>query len=112
MKSVDKQGIDMAKKIDEEQVRRVALLSRLELSDEEIAQFSGQLSDIVEYIEKLNELNTDNVEPLAHCLPVHNVLREDKPRPSLSNDQALANAPDREDEYFKVPKILDDSSGA
>ena len=64
-----------------QQVRRVALLSRLELSDEEVAQFSTQLSDIVEYIEKLNELNTDNVQPLAHCLPVHNVLREDAPAP-------------------------------
>ena len=102
----------MANKINEQQVRRVALLSRLELSDEEVAQFSGQLSNIVEYIEKLNELDTDNVEPLAHCLPVHNVLREDTPRPSLTNDQALANAPEREDEYFKVPKILDDNSGA
>ena len=102
----------MAVKIDEEQVRRVALLSRLELSDEEVAQFSVQLSDIVEYIEKLNELNTDNVQPLAHCLPVHNVLREDVPRPSLTNDQALANAPQRQDEYFKVPKILDDNSNA
>ncbi|MDH4202841.1 MAG: Asp-tRNA(Asn)/Glu-tRNA(Gln) amidotransferase subunit GatC [Phycisphaerae bacterium] len=102
----------MATKIDEAQVRRVALLGRLELSDEEVTQFSGQLSAIVEYIEKLNELHTDGVEPLAHCLPVHNVLREDVPRPSLSNEAALANAPEREDEYFKVPKILDDNSGA
>ena len=99
-------------KIDEAQVRRVALLSRLELSDQEVSQFSTQLSAIFEYIEKLNELDTDNVEPLAHCLPVHNIFREDVPRPSLSNDAALANAPEREDEYFKVPKILDDSSGA
>lgn len=102
----------MATKIDETQVRRVALLSRLELSDEEVTQFSGQLSAIVEYIEKLNELDTEHVEPLAHCLPVHNILREDVPRPSLSNEAALANAPEREDEYFKVPKILDDNSGA
>ncbi|MHC4386711.1 MAG: Asp-tRNA(Asn)/Glu-tRNA(Gln) amidotransferase subunit GatC [Planctomycetota bacterium] len=102
----------MATKIDEAQVRRVALLSRLELSDAEVTQFSTQLSAIVEYIEKLNELDTDNVEPLAHCLPVHNVFREDVPRPSLSNDAALANAPEREDEYFKVPKILDDNSDA
>ena len=99
-------------KIDEAQVRRVALLSRLELSDQEVSQFSTQLSAIFEYIEKLNELDTDTVEPLAHCLPIHNVLRDDVPRPSLSNDEALANAPDREDEYFKVPKILDDNSGA
>ncbi len=102
----------MTTKIDEAQVRRVALLGRLELSDEEVAQFSGQLSDIVTYIEKLNELDTDNVEPLAHCLPVHNVLREDVPKPSLTNDQALANAPARENEYFKMPKVLGDNSGA
>ena len=102
----------MSTKIDETQVRRVALLSRLELSDQEVSQFSTQLSAIVEYIEKLNELDTDNVEPLAHCLPVHNVFRVDLPQPSLSNDAALANAPDREVEYFKVPKILDDNSGA
>jgi len=102
----------MSNKIDETQVRRVALLGRLELSDGEVSQFSTQLSAIFEYIEKLNELDTDNVEPLAHCLPVHNVFREDVPRPSLSNDDALANAPEREDEYFKVPKILDDNSGA
>ncbi|MHC5115910.1 MAG: Asp-tRNA(Asn)/Glu-tRNA(Gln) amidotransferase subunit GatC [Planctomycetota bacterium] len=79
-------------KIDEAQVRRVALLSRLELSDQEVSQFSTQLSAIFEYIEKLNELDTDTVEPLAHCLPIHNVLRDDVPRPSLSNDEALANA--------------------
>ncbi|MHC4551412.1 MAG: Asp-tRNA(Asn)/Glu-tRNA(Gln) amidotransferase subunit GatC [Planctomycetota bacterium] len=102
----------MATKIDEAQVRRVALLSRLELSDEEVTQFSGQLSDIVTYIEKLNELDTNNVEPLAHCLPVHNVLRDDVPAPSLTNDQALANAPGRADEYFKMPKVLGDNSGA
>lgn len=101
----------MARKIDEAQVRRVAVLGRLELGDKEVAQFSGQLSAIVEYIEKLNELNTDGVEPLAHCLPVHNVLREDTPEPSLTNEQALANAPDREGEFFKVPKILDEQSG-
>jgi aspartyl-tRNA(Asn)/glutamyl-tRNA(Gln) amidotransferase subunit C len=102
----------MAIRIDEAQVRKVAQLGRLELSDQEVRQFSGQLSAIVEYIEKLNELNTDGAEPLAHCLPVHNVLREDTPRPSLTNEQALANAPDREDVYFKVPKILDDHSDA
>lgn len=102
----------MAKKIDEAQVRRVATLSRLELSEEETAQFSRQLSAIVEYIEKLNELDTSDVEPLAHCLPLHNVLRDDEVLPSLPNDVALGNAPDEADGYFKVPKILDDNSGA
>ncbi|HOK95642.1 MAG TPA: Asp-tRNA(Asn)/Glu-tRNA(Gln) amidotransferase subunit GatC [Anaerohalosphaeraceae bacterium] len=102
----------MAVKIDQNQVRRVALLSRLDLTDDEVRQFSVQLSAIVAYIEKLSQLNTDGVEPLAHCLPVHNVFRDDQPRPSLPNEAALANAPERYGEYFKVPRILDDSSGA
>ena len=102
----------MGKKIDEAQVRKVAKLSRLELNDSEVAQFSGELSSIIEYIEKLNELNVDDVEPLAHCLPIHNVFREDVVKPSLDNEQAIANAPDRHDGYFKVPKVLDDGGGA
>ena len=102
----------MSKKIDEAQVRQVAKLSRLDLSDTEVGRLSGELSSILEYIEKLSELDTDSVEPLAHCLPVHNVFRQDVPKESLSSEQALANAPDRADNYFKVPKILDDNSGA
>lgn len=102
----------MSKKIDENQVRHVAKLSRLDLSEEQVAQFSGQLSEVLEYIEKLNELDTDGVEPLAHCLPLHNVFRDDTVKTSLDIDEALANAPQRFDEYFKVPKILDDNSGA
>ena len=67
---------------------------------------------LTEAAQIIARLDTEAVEPLAHCLPVHNVLREDMPRPSLTNDQALANAPQRHNEYFKVPKILDDNSGA
>lgn len=102
----------MSKTIDESQVRAVAKLSRLELNDSEVAKFSVELSSILGYIEKLGELDTDGVEPLAHCLPIHNVFREDVVKPSIDNDTALANAPARHDEYFKVPKILDDASGA
>jgi aspartyl-tRNA(Asn)/glutamyl-tRNA(Gln) amidotransferase subunit C len=102
----------MAKKIDESQVRQVAKLSRLDLTDDEVARFSIELSAIVEYIEKLNELDIDSVEPLAHCLPIGNVFRADEIRPSLDTEAALSNAPQRHDEYFKVPKILDDNSGA
>jgi len=102
----------MTIQIDKAMVERVALLARLELSEHEMAQLSTQLSAIIGYIEKLNALDVSNVEPLAHCLPLQNVLREDVPRPSLSNEQALSNAPDREEGYFKVPKILDDNSGA
>ena len=102
----------MANTIDQAQVRTVAKLSRLELTDEEVANFSVELSAILGYIEKLGELDTDTVEPLAHCLPIHNVFRADEPKPSLDNDTALANAPARHDEYFKVPKVLDDAGGA
>ncbi|MBN1123973.1 MAG: Asp-tRNA(Asn)/Glu-tRNA(Gln) amidotransferase subunit GatC [Sedimentisphaerales bacterium] len=102
----------MGHKIDIDQVRRVAKLSRLELTEPEIEQFTGELSEILRYVEKLNELDTSQVLPLAHCLPIHNVFRDDQIRPSLSTDRALANAPDREGEFYKVPKILDDNSGA
>ena len=102
----------MAKKIDEELVRKVARLSRLELTEAEVEEFTGQLSAILDYVEKMNELDTDNVEPLAHCLPVSNVFRADSVKESLGAEKTLANAPQRDDGFFKVPKILDDSSGA
>lgn len=102
----------MGKKIDESQVRHVAKLARLDLSEEEVTEFSGQLSSIFEYIEKLNELDTESVEPLAHCLAVHNVFRKDVVKESLDTEDALANAPGRHDEYFKVPKILDTGSSS
>ncbi|HML74962.1 MAG TPA: Asp-tRNA(Asn)/Glu-tRNA(Gln) amidotransferase subunit GatC [Anaerohalosphaeraceae bacterium] len=102
----------MSNQINRQQVERVAHLSRLDLTDQELDLFSGQLSSIVEYIQKLNELDTKNVEPLAHSLPVHNVFRPDTPRASLPTEQALANAPDRVDDFYKVPQILDDNSGA
>jgi len=98
--------------IDRQQVEKVAHLSRLDLTDQELQLFSGQLSAIVEYIQKLNELKTDDVQPLAHCLPVHNVFRPDEVKPSLDVEKAMENAPDRVDDFFKVPQIMDDSSGA
>ena len=102
----------MGKKIDESQVRHVAKLARLDLSEEEVAEFSGQLSSIFEYIEKLNELDTESAEPLAHCQEVYNIFREDKIKESLDTEKALVNAPQRHDEYFKVPKILDTGSSS
>jgi len=99
-------------KIDEAQVRKVAKLSRLELTEAEVQEFTGQLSAILGYVEKMNELDTDRIEPLAHCLPVSNVFREDRVTESLGTEKALANAPQRDGDFFKVPKILDDSSGA
>ena len=102
----------MSKKIDKAQVKHIAKLARLEMEEEEVERFSEQLSSIVDYIEKLNELDTDLIEPLAHCLPIHNVFREDVAKESLGVERALSNAPEREEEYFKVPKILDDGSSA
>jgi len=102
----------MAQKIDKEQVRKVAKLSRLELTEAEIDEFTGQLSAILDYVAKMNELDTTNVEPLAHCLPINNVFREDRPQESLGTEKTLANAPQTDEQFFKVPKILDDSSGA
>lgn len=102
----------MKQKIDEAQVRKTAKLSRLELTDAEVEEFTGQLSAILDYMDKLNELDTTDVEPLAHCLPISNVFREDSVKESLGTEKTLANAPQRDGEFFKVPKILDDNSAA
>ena len=102
----------MNKKIDQEQVKKVAVLSRLELSDDEVEEFTAQLGAILNYVEKMNELDTENVQPLSHCLPISNCFREDVVRESLGTEKTLANAPRRDGEFFKVPKILDDSSAA
>jgi aspartyl-tRNA(Asn)/glutamyl-tRNA(Gln) amidotransferase subunit C len=104
--------LEVPQKIDTELVRKVARLSRLELTDSEVQEFTGQLSAILEYVEKMNQLDTENVEPLAHCLPIHNVFRQDLVKESLGTDKAIANAPQRDGPFFKVPKIIDDSSGA
>jgi aspartyl-tRNA(Asn)/glutamyl-tRNA(Gln) amidotransferase subunit C len=100
----------MAQRISRKDVEKVAKLARLQLSEAEIGQFTNQLGAILEYVEKMNELNTDNVEPLAHCLPVSNVFRADEIKESLGTEKTLANAPDRDGEFFRVPKILDESS--
>ncbi len=96
--------------IDEQQVRHIAHLSRLDLSDEEIAQYGRQLGEVLQYVEKLNEVDTEGVEPTAHAMPVSNVFREDVPAESLGVEKALQNAPDKATPYFKVPKVLDQQS--
>ncbi len=100
----------MTKSIDADMVRRVAILARLRVSEDEVQRYVGQLSRIFDYVDLLNEVNTDNVEPLTHALPVTNVLREDVVRPSLSSEQALANAPQADRGFFVVPKVLDQES--
>ncbi len=100
----------MEQKIDAQQVRKVAKLARLALTEAEIEEFTGQLGAILGYVEKMNELDTAGVEPLAHCLPISNVFRVDEARESLGTEKTLANAPDSDGPFFKVPKILEDSS--
>jgi aspartyl-tRNA(Asn)/glutamyl-tRNA(Gln) amidotransferase subunit C len=90
-----------------EQVRWVAHLARLELSDLQLETMTRQLSAIVEYVNQLEKVNTDGVEPLAHALPVQNVFRDDEPAPSLPVADALANAPDRRGDFYGVPAVLD-----
>jgi aspartyl-tRNA(Asn)/glutamyl-tRNA(Gln) amidotransferase subunit C len=89
--------------ITRDEVLHVARLARLELSDEEIERFTGQLSAILEAVAKVSELDLAEVEPTAHPLDLVNVWAEDDPRPSLPLDDALANAPTREGGFFKVP---------
>lgn len=93
--------------MDIDQVRKVAKLARLDLSEGDLATMATQLSAILNYVDQLSELNTDNVEPMAHPLPVKNVFRPDELRPSLPVDEALKNAPARIGDYFAVPAILD-----
>jgi aspartyl-tRNA(Asn)/glutamyl-tRNA(Gln) amidotransferase subunit C len=89
--------------ITREQVLHVARLARLELSEEEVARFQEQLSAILEAVGKVSELDLEGVEPTSHPLALVNVLAEDEPRPSLSRDEALANAPDPDGGAFGVP---------
>jgi aspartyl-tRNA(Asn)/glutamyl-tRNA(Gln) amidotransferase subunit C len=91
-----------------DQVRKVARLARLELSEPDLERMRHQLSAILDYIDQLNQLNTDDVEPLAHPLPVQNVFRPDAEAPSLPPDAALQNAPQRVENYFGVPAVFSD----
>jgi len=102
----------MAKPITEDDVRQVAKLSRLRLSDQEVTHFTGKLAAVLEYVSKLDELDVEGVEPLFHTADAHSVMREDVERPGLTPDEALANAPGRQDDFFKVPKVLGDGGGA
>jgi len=94
-------------KITKQEVEHVAKLARLEFSETEKEQFAGQLSNILTYVEKMNELDTKGVEPTAHVLDIRNVMRDDVAAPSLPQDRALANAPEKAAGHYKVPKIIE-----
>ena len=90
-----------------EEVAKVALLARLRVSPEELEMFTWQLNSIVGFVAQLQELDTENVEPLAHGVEVRNVFRQDVLGPALPREKALANAPKRNAEAFLVPAVLD-----
>ena len=96
----------MPAKIEPDQVSRIARLARINLTPGELEQFTGQLSDILNYVDQLSELNTDGVEPTTHPLKMSNVFRQDQIGQSLSNAEALANAPQKHGDFLPSPKFL------
>ena len=100
----------MAPTLDHTSVRHVAHLARLRVTDEEVARFAEQLSSILGYVDQLNQLDTGDVPPTAHPLPVSNVFRDDVVQPPWDPNRALCNAPQSEDGFFRVPKVLDQES--
>jgi aspartyl-tRNA(Asn)/glutamyl-tRNA(Gln) amidotransferase subunit C len=102
------------RKISAEQVRHVAKLSRLALTEQQVARVTPQLEAILGYVAKIGEVDLEGVEPMAHVLPLKNVLRDDVAEPGLPVEQVLQNAPETDGPFFKVPKIIggdEDSAG-
>jgi aspartyl-tRNA(Asn)/glutamyl-tRNA(Gln) amidotransferase subunit C len=89
-----------------EQVAKVSLLGRLRLSDDELDRMTSQLGQIVAYVEQLSQLNTEQVQPMAHAVELQNVFADDQVRASLDRELALANAPKRDDQCYRVPAVL------
>jgi aspartyl-tRNA(Asn)/glutamyl-tRNA(Gln) amidotransferase subunit C len=94
-------------KIKKEEIEHIAMLARLSLSEEEKDLFGSQLSSILDYIEKLNELDTSDIEPTSHVLSLCNVVRDDTLRPSIMKEDALLNAPDHTEKFYRVPRIIE-----
>ena len=93
--------------LSEKEVRHIALLSRLQLSDEEVKQYASQLTDILDYVKKLQSLDTEGVEPMISASGSGSVFREDKPRPGLSREAAFESAPSHDEAYFRVPPVIE-----
>ena|ERR1043166_881826 len=89
-----------------DEVRKVAELARLEMSDTDVETMTRQLSAIIDHINELQQVDTAGIEPMAHALDLHDVFREDEASPSLSSDGALANAPVRKDDFYRVPPVF------
>lgn len=93
--------------ITRQDIDHVAKLARLALTEEERQLFTGQMGAILAYVEALNELNTDDVQPTSHAVPMQNAFRPDVVAPSIGHDRALANAPDTNETYFRVPPVIE-----
>ncbi len=91
--------------ISKEDVKHVAKLARLELTEEETEKYSKQLGDILKYVEQMNEVDTTGIEPMPHAIPVYNVMREDVVKYEHTKEEMMSNAPFEEDGFFRVPKI-------
>jgi aspartyl-tRNA(Asn)/glutamyl-tRNA(Gln) amidotransferase subunit C len=91
----------------EQEVRHIALLSRLQLTDDEVKLYREQLTKILDYVEKLKKLDTTGVEPMISASVQGNVFRADEPRPSLPREAAFESAPSHDDEYFRVPPVIE-----
>jgi len=91
-----------------EEVLHVARLARLHLTEEELERLRAQLDAILAYVDKLRELDVEGVEPTSHAVPLVDVMRDDSLAPCLPQEAALANAPDRDGEFFRVPRIIED----
>lgn len=94
-------------KITREEVAHIARLARLEIDEAEMERYTGQLNAILEYADRLNQIDTAHIVPTAHVLPIRNVFRDDVTRPSLPREDALANAPEEEDGMFRVPRVIE-----
>ncbi len=90
-----------------EEVRHIARLARVGLSDDEVARLQGQLSQILDYFQRLQQVDTGDLPPTAHTLALHNVMRDDEPKPSFDKEEVLANAPRREEDLFRVRAVLE-----
>ncbi len=90
-----------------EEVRHIARLARVGLSEDDVTRFQDQLSQILDYFQRLQEVDTENVLPTAHTLAMHNVMRDDEPKPSFDKEEILANAPQREEDLFRVRAVLE-----
>jgi aspartyl-tRNA(Asn)/glutamyl-tRNA(Gln) amidotransferase subunit C len=98
----------MSVRLTQDEVRHVAELAKLRLTDAEVEQYTGQLAAILEYAERLQEVDTSHVPPTPYVLPLTNVLRDDAPAPGLSNAAALANAPDSDQGFFRVRAVFEE----